>query len=290
MNPPRDRLTLGQVEIVRLLDGTFRVDGGAMFGVVPRTLWAAKAAPDRENRIMLALNCYLVRTPEATVLLDTGVGPDAGRRYADFYSVDRRPGLLAALSGVGLRPEDIDIVVNSHLHFDHCGGNTAKTEEGTWASAFPEARFVVRRGEWAQALDPVGRDRPSYASARLRPLLGSGRLEFIDGDGPIVAGVEAVLVPGHTAFHQAVKVSSGGQTFVYAADAVPTAAHVDLASIMSFDLYPVETYETKKDLLVRAEADDWILGFGHELAVPFGRLRRRGARLDVIPAGGPKKD
>jgi len=117
MIPQSDRRTIGDIEVTRLLDGTFRVDGGAMFGVVPRTIWAARAAPDRENRITLALNCYLVRTPEATVLLDTGVGPDVGRRYADFYSVDRSPGLLETLREAGLGPEDVDIVVNSHLHF-----------------------------------------------------------------------------------------------------------------------------------------------------------------------------
>lgn len=284
MSAPADRLTIGEVEIVRLLDGTFRVDGGAMFGVVPRTLWAAKAAPDRENRITLALNCYLVRTPGANVLLDTGLGPDAGRRVVDFYSFDRRPGLMAALAETGLGPGDIDIVVNSHLHFDHCGGNTAKRADGTWAPTFPKARYVVRRGEWDQALHPVERDKPSYRPASLRPLADTGRLDLLDGDRPIAPGIEAVLVAGHTAFHQGIKVSSGGKTFFYAADAVPTAAHVDLDYIMSFDLYPVVTFEAKKALLARAEAEAWVLGFSHDLAVPFGSLRRRGRRLDVVPA------
>jgi glyoxylase-like metal-dependent hydrolase (beta-lactamase superfamily II) len=284
MTPPPDRIMIGDIEIVRLLDGTFRVDGGAMFGVVPRTLWAAKAAPDRENRITLALNCYLVRTPGANVLLDTGVGPDVGRRYVDFYSFDRRPGLLAALAELGLGPESIDVVVNSHLHFDHCGGNTARQADGTWAAAFPRARYVVQRGEWGQALHPVERDRPSYMPARLRPLADTGRLVLLDGAGPIAPGLEAVLVGGHTAHHQGVKVASGGRTFFYAADAVPTAAHVDLDYIMSFDLYPADTFEAKKALLARAEAEDWILGFSHDLGIPFGSLRRAGKRLDVVPA------
>jgi len=280
---PADRLTIGEAEIVRLLDGTFRVDGGAMFGVVPRTLWASKAAPDRENRITLALNCFLIRTPGANILLDTGVGPDAGRRVSDFYSFDRRPGLIAALAEIGLGAEDIDVVVNSHLHFDHCGGNTAKQADGTWAPAFPKARYVVRRGEWDQALHPVERDRPSYRPASLKPLADTGRLDLLDGDGPVAPGIEAVLVAGHTAFHQGVKVSSGGRTFFYAADAVPTAAHVDLDYIMSFDLYPVVTFEAKKALLARAETEGWVIGFSHDLAVPFGTLRRSGKRLDVVP-------
>jgi glyoxylase-like metal-dependent hydrolase (beta-lactamase superfamily II) len=284
MIPACDRLSLGDLEIVRLLDGTFKVDGGAMFGVVPRTLWASRAVPDRENRITLALNCYLVRTPDAIVLLDTGVGPDMGRRYADFYSFDRRPGLIAALAELGLEPEDIDAVVNSHLHFDHCGGNTLKTAEGKWAPAFPRARYVVQRGEWEQALHPVERDRPSYRPAALKPLAETGRLDLLDGDGPIAAGVEAVLVAGHTAFHQGIKVSSGGATFFFAADAVPTAAHVDLDYIMSFDLFPAATFEAKKALLARAEAERWVLGFSHDLRVPFGRLRRAGKRLEVAAA------
>ncbi len=284
MIPASDRLALGECEIVRLLDGTFRVDGGAMFGVVPRTLWASKAAPDGENRITLALNCYLVRTPEATVLLDTGVGPDMGRRHADFYSFDRRPGLFESLAALGLTPEAVDIVVNSHLHFDHCGGNTRKRPDGTWAPAFPKARYVVQKGEWEQALAPVGRDRPSYMPARLKALAEADRLALLDGDGPVAPGLEAVRVPGHTAFHQGVRVSSAGRTFFFAADAVPTAAHIGLDYIMSYDLYPVETFESKKALLERAEAGDWVLGFSHDLAIPFGRLRRSGLLLDVVPA------
>ncbi len=287
MIPASDRLAIGAIEIVRLLDGTFKVDGGAMFGVVPRTLWASRAAPDRENRIALALNCYLVRTAEATILLDTGVGPDAGRRYADFYSFDRRPGLLAALDGLGIGPEAIDAVVNSHLHFDHCGGDTVKTAEGTWVPAFPRARYVVQRGEWEQALHPVERDRPSYRPAALKPLAEAGRLDLLDGDAPVAPGVEAVLVAGHTAFHQGVKVSSGEAIFFYAADAIPTAAHVDLDYIMSFDLFPAATFEAKKALLARAEAERWVLGFSHDLRIPFGRLRRAGKRLEVVAASGP---
>jgi glyoxylase-like metal-dependent hydrolase (beta-lactamase superfamily II) len=284
MTAPADRLTIGGTEVIRLLDGTLRVDGGAMFGVVPRTLWASKAAPDRDNRITLAMNCYLVRTPGANVLLDTGVGPDVGRRYADFYSIDRRPGLLEALAALGLAPGDIDFVVNSHLHFDHCGGNTLKTAGAAWAPAFPRARYVIRRGEWEQALDPVGRDRPSYRPERLKPLAGTRRLELIESDGPVTSGVETVILAGHTAFHQGIKVSAAGRTFFYAGDAVPTRAHVDLDYIMSFDLYPVETFAAKKALLERAEAEGWVLGFSHDLAVPFGALKRAGRGLEVVPA------
>jgi glyoxylase-like metal-dependent hydrolase (beta-lactamase superfamily II) len=286
MIAPSERIRIGAIEIIRLLDGTIRVDGGAMFGVVPRTLWAAKAHPDRENRIKLALNCYLVRTPDATVLLDTGVGAGIGRRYADFYSYEPCPGLLPALAELGLGPDAIDVVVNSHLHFDHCGGNTVQTAGGTWVPSFSRARYVVQRGEWEQALTPVERDRPSYKPARLKPLAENGQLTLVEGDVAVADGVEAVVVAGHTAHHQGVKVTAGGQTFFYLADAVPTAAHVGLDYIMSYDLYPVDTFNAKKALLARAEAEDWVLGFSHDLAMPFARLRRAGKRLDVVPAAG----
>jgi glyoxylase-like metal-dependent hydrolase (beta-lactamase superfamily II) len=283
MNPSNERLEIGDIEVVRLLDGTFRVDGGAMFGVVPRTLWAQRAVPDAENRITLALNCFLIRTPDRTILLDTGVGPNVDRRYVNFYSFERDPGLFGLLNGLGLEPSAIDIVVNSHLHFDHCGGNTVRTNGGPWAPAFPRARYVVQRGEWEQALHPVERDKPSYIPARLKPLGGPGILSLVEGDVPIAPGVEVVLVPGHTAFHQGVKVVSGGRTFFYLGDAVPTAAHIDLPYIMSYDLYPVDTFNNKKALLARAAEEGWVVAFSHDLSHPFGTLRPSGKRLDFVP-------
>ena len=284
MIPPYDRVVIGDIEVIRILDGTFRVDGGAMFGVIPRTLWAKRAVPDRENRITLALNCFLIRTPETTLLLDTGVGPDVDRRYVDFYSFERDPGLFGALEELRLGPEDIDIVVNSHLHFDHCGGNTLRTAEGRWVPAFPKARYVAQRGEWEQALHPVERDKPSYLPARLKPLGESKTLSLLDGDAPVAPGVEAVVVPGHTAFHQSVKIVSGGRTFFYLGDTVPTAAHIDLPYIMSYDLYPVDTFNNKKALLVLAAEEGWVVAFSHDLSHPFGTLRRSGKRLDFVPA------
>ena len=284
MIPPYDRVVIGDIEVIRILDGTFRVDGGAMFGVIPRTLWAKRAVPDRENRITLALNCFLIRTPETTLLLDTGVGPDVDRRYVDFYSFERDPGLFGALADLRLGPADIDIVVNSHLHFDHCGGNTLRTAEGRWVPAFPKARYVAQRGEWEQALHPVERDKPSYLPARLKPLGESKTLSLLDGDAPVAPGVEAVVVPGHTAFHQSVKIVSGGRTFFYLGDTVPTAAHIDLPYIMSYDLYPVDTFNNKKALLALAAEEGWVVAFSHDLSHPFGTLRRSGKRLDFVPA------
>jgi glyoxylase-like metal-dependent hydrolase (beta-lactamase superfamily II) len=278
-----EQFKIGDFEILRLLDGTFLVDGGAMFGVVPKTLWEKRAAPDRENRITLALNCYLIRGRGATILVETGVGPDASRRYADFYSVRREPGLLPRLAEAGVSPAEVDIVFNSHLHFDHCGGNTVRAGEKEWRPAFPRARYAVRRGEWEQAMHPVEKDRPSYVPDRLRPLEAMGRLDLVEEDGPLGEGVEAVLVPGHTAYHQGLKVTSGGRTFFYFGDAVPTSAHVDLPYIMSYDLYPVETYNHKKRLYEEAVAGDWVVAFSHDLRHAFGTIRPAGGKYGFEP-------
>jgi glyoxylase-like metal-dependent hydrolase (beta-lactamase superfamily II) len=278
-----ERLTVGEFEIIRLVDGTFLVDGGAMFGVVPRTLWEKRAAPDRGNRIALALNCYVIKGVGSTILVETGVGPDVERRYADFYSFRREPGLLRLLEVLGVRADDVDVVVNSHLHFDHCGGNTLRAGDKEWAPAFPRARYVVQRGEWEQALHPVERDRPSYIPGRLKTLEKSGALDLVEGNAVIRAGIEAVLVPGHTAFHQGLKVTSGGRTFFYFGDTVPTAAHIDLSSIMSYDLFPVETFNNKKRLYEQAVAEGWSIAFSHDLRHAFGTIRREGRRYGFLP-------
>lgn len=293
MTPAAERLEIGEFEITRILDGTFLVDGGAMFGVVPRTLWEKRAAPDPENRITLALNCYLIRGRGTTILVETGVGPDVDRRHIDFYTFRREPGLIAGLEDAGVRPDQVDVVINSHLHFDHCGGNTFRAGEKEWRPAFPEAVYVVQRGEWEQAGNPVERDRPSYSPARLKALGPGASLNLLDGDTIIRDGVEAVLVPGHTAHHQGLKVTSRGRTFFYLGDAVPTAAHIDLPYITSYDLFPVETFVNKKKLYEQAVAENWVVGFSHDLRHAFGRIRKTGRRYEFMPGPhgpGVKKD
>ena len=287
MTPSEDRLEVGPFEVRRLTDGLFHVDGGAMFGVVPRTLWERKVSPDRQNRIPLSLNCYLIKGPGVTILLETGVGPNAERPFVDFYSHEPGPGLIRGLSEAGIRPEDVDIIANSHLHFDHCGGNTVKTANGEWAPTFPKARYVIQRGEWEQALHPVERDKPSYAPTRLRALEDRGCLQLLDGPAVLHEGVEAVPLPGHTAFHQGFKVTSGESTFFYFGDLVPTTAHVDLSYIMSYDLYPVETYKTKKDLYLRAVEEEWVVAFGHDVRYAFGSIAKtaRGFAFRPLAAG-----
>ncbi len=283
MTVPYDRLQLGEFEIFRLIDGFFRVDGGAMFGVVPKTLWEKRALPDDKNRVVLALNCYLIRGAGSTILVETGVGPDVDRRFIDFYSLEEPGGLFRALKELEIAPGDIDVVLNSHLHFDHCGGNTLKRGRGTWSPAFPQARYIVQKGEWAQALNPVGRDKPSYLPVRLGCLQTGGVLELVAGDSEIVPGIRVFLTPGHTGFHQGIAITSASKTFFYFGDTVPTAAHVDLPYIMSFDLFPAETYDTKRELYRRAVEGNWFVAFSHDLKNAFGTMRETAGRFQFVP-------
>jgi glyoxylase-like metal-dependent hydrolase (beta-lactamase superfamily II) len=279
--------TFGRIEVTGFSAGEIRVDGGAMFGIVPRSVWAKQCPPDRENRVPLALNCFLIRTPDVLILAETGIGTLLDARYLKYYRFSGDPGLEAPLAALGFRPEDIDVVFNSHLHFDHCGGNVTKDPWGAVVPAFPNARYAVRKGEWANALHPVARDKPSYFPARLRPLAASRQLDLIEADGEIAAGVEAVLVPGHTAFHQCLKVIDGNAAFFFAGDLVPTAAHIGPDAIMSYDLYPAETLDNKRKFFARALAGDWVLGFSHDPFRFFGKITRAGRGFEFrAPVSG----
>lgn len=281
-----DTLKLGDFEILGLRDGFFYLDGGAMFGVVPRVLWEKKCAPDMKNRIKLSLNSLLVKTPEALVLVETGIGSKSDQRFRDIYGIERRPGLLTSLSRRGFRAEDVDVVINTHLHFDHCGGNTFRTEKGETVPTFPRARYIVQKGEWESALQPNEREKSSYLQENFLPLEKYGLLELVNGDQLVVPGVEVVLAPGHTSWHQCVKVQSRGQTLFYLGDLVPTSAHIGLPYIMSYDLYPLETMETRKKFYEPAIAENWILAFVHDPVHYFGRIRKKNGKYEFVSLEG----
>jgi glyoxylase-like metal-dependent hydrolase (beta-lactamase superfamily II) len=269
-----NRIALGQFEIFGLRDGFFYLDGGAMFGVVPKTLWEKKYPSDNKNRIRLALNSFLVKTKKALVLVETGIGGELEPKFFDYYSVERKPGLVASLQSLGFQVEDFDFVINTHLHFDHCGGNTYKNERGEDVPTFPKARYVIQRGEWEYALHPIERDRQSYLKQNFLPLEKYGLLHLVDGDEEITEGVKVVLVPGHTSAHQCLRVCSEGRVFFFLGDLVPTSAHTGLSYIMSYDLYPVETLQNKKKTFEQAIEGEWILGFNHDPEHFFGRVKK----------------
>lgn len=269
-----DKIALGQFEIFGLRDGYFHLDGGAMFGVVPKPLWEKIFPADENNRIRLALNSFLIETGKASVLVETGIGSNLDQKIFKYYSVERDPGLVGSLERLGYKAEAIDFVINTHLHFDHCGGNTYRNEKGDSVPTFPKAKYIIQKGEWEYAQNPSERDRPSYLKQSFVPLKEHGLLQLVDGDSQIVEGVDVVLVPGHTSSHQCVKVRSKGKTFFFLGDLVPTSGHIGLPYIMSYDLYPQQTLENKKKIFDKAIKEDWILGFNHDPDHFFGRVEK----------------
>ncbi len=283
--PGPEKLRLGSFEIVRLCDGRFLVAGAGMFKGVPRDIWASKVEPDAAGRVAISLNCFLVSGAGLRILVDTGVGPDPELCYARSYSLERDSGLFEGLASLGLSAGDVDIVFHTHLHFDHCGADTrpAVSSAGGREPAFPRARYIVREGEWRQAFDRKGPDRTSYLPGRLACLEGSEALVKIDRDMEIAEGIEAVLLPGHTADHQGLKIVSGGRTMVICGDAVTSAAHLEIGSETGFDLHPVQSRGTCARLCEQAAAGDWLLAFGHDAERPWGRVRRDGGGFVYRP-------
>lgn len=269
-----DRILLGNFEINAFRDGFFYLDGGAMFGVVPKVLWEKKCIVDRKNRIRLGMNSMLVDTKEELILVETGMGAEIDPKFYDFYSVERKLGLIPSLRERGYRPEDIDYVINTHLHFDHCGGNIFRNEQGEFVPSFPRAKYIIQKGEWEYALQPSDRDKESYLSQNFLPLEKHGRAQLVDGDTEITQGVEVLLAPGHTSRHQCVKIRSEGKLLFYLGDLVPTSAHIGLSYVMSYDLFPLETIENKKKIFEQAIEEDWILFFTHDPHYFFGNVKK----------------
>ncbi len=268
----RRKILIGEFEAYGLRDGFFYLDGGSMFGVVPKTIWEKKAPPDEKNRIKMGLNSLLIKSKDALILVETGAGENLEKKFIDFYSIEREPDLLSSLKAEGFKPEEIDFVVNTHLHFDHCGGNTRKDEEGEFIPTYKNAKYIIQKEEWNYALHPSERDKPSYFPERFLPLEKFNQVHLAEGDEEIVPGVEVVLTPGHTASHQCLKVSSKGKTLFFLGDMVPTSAHVGLSYIMSYDLFPLQTLENKKKFFELAIEEDWILSFVHDPHHFFGKV------------------
>lgn len=274
-----EKLALESFEIYGLRDGYFRLDGGTMFGVVPKVLWEKSFPSDEKNRIKLALNSLLVKTDKALVLIETGIGPKIDQKSTDMYAVERKPGLVPTLGKLGFRAEEINFVINTHLHFDHCGGNTSKSEKGEIVPTFPKAKYIIQRGEWEHALHPNERDKKSYLASNFLPLEEHGLLNLVEGGQEITEGVEVIVVPGHTAFHQCVKIRSKGKILFFLGDLVPTSAHIGLSYIMSYDLFPLETLKNKKIYYKKAQEEDWIFAFNHDPQFYFGKVKKEGDKF-----------
>lgn len=268
------KIALGPIEIYGLRDGYFYLDGGAMFGVVPKPLWAKLFPADESNRIQMGLNSILIRTEKEIILVDTGVGSLIPPKFYEYYAIERKPDLLESLKGIGFSAEEITCVINTHLHFDHCGGNTSRDAKGDIVPTFPNAEYVIQKGEWDYALNPHFRDKVSYFRDNFLPLKKFGQLRLVDGDTEVTKGVFVELMPGHTSFHQGVRVQSGEETLVFFGDMVPTSAHLGLGYIASYDLFPVTTLETKVKFFEKAAKSKWIIALDHDPVHYFGRVSK----------------
>lgn len=264
------RATLGNFELTAVSDGIYHLDGGVFFGVVPKTLWSKKFAADEKNLIPSGLNSVVVRNDEHTILIETGIGNKLSERMAQIYGQPAK--LLSNLDAAGISPDDIDIVINSHLHFDHCGWNTTK-QGNRIVPTFPAAKYYVQKGEWEHAHQNQ-RDSVSYFTENYDSLVESGKMQLLEGTQDIVPGVSVEVFPGHTRDMQAILIRSAGKTACYISDLIPTSAHIELNWGMAFDLYPLETIESKKRYYARALPEKWLTIFTHDPRISWGYIEK----------------
>ncbi len=273
-------MKLGDLEFHVLLDGYVSLDGGAMFGIIPKVMWEKKIPADGRNRVQLAMNCLLVHAGGKRILVETGIGAKMSAKLRDIYGVEG-PFLNDRLKDYGLDPSEIDVVINTHLHFDHCGGNT-RVEKDKIVAAYPNAKYVVQRGEFEHAKHPNERDRASYILENYESL-PTAKLALLEADRAIAPGVELIRVPGHTANMQCVKLTGGGKTAFFLADLVPTTAHLPLPWTMGFDLYPVTTLENKRKWIPELLKEGWIALFCHDTTTQAGYIRERAGHWEAEP-------
>jgi len=278
-------MKFGDYRVEVIPDCEFWLDGGAMFGVVPRNLWSKTCPPDEQNRIRMNMNCLFIEGKGERILIDTGIGDKWSDKHRTMYGIDRKRSFdesLRAITGVG--SEDITIVVNTHLHFDHAGGNTNVDASGKACPAFPNARYFVSGAEYEHAESPSERDRASYLPDNWRPLTASGQLGLQEPEYEVAPGLRMETHAGHNRSMQCVRLEQGGSTLFGFADLVPMRAHVPFAWIMGFDLYPVETLEAKKKLLPQAARENWTCLFYHDPDQALGRLVEDEGKFRAVEA------
>jgi glyoxylase-like metal-dependent hydrolase (beta-lactamase superfamily II) len=269
-------ISLGDFELTVVSDGNYLGDGGAFFGIIPKIMWQRKTKPDDSNRITVSCNSIIVRTGKQTVLIETGIGNKLSEKTKSFYFPEEK--LLENLHAAKVAPEEIDIVINSHLHFDHCGWNTVY-KNGAAVATFPNAKYYAPKGEWEHGKLQLERDRVSYISDNYDPLIRSGQMQLIDGNAEIAPGISAEIWPGHTRNMWAVFIRSGGKTACYISDLIPTTWHLDVAWAMAYDLFPLEVLENRKRYYAKAIPEQWLTIFTHDPEVPWAHIDRIDGKL-----------
>jgi glyoxylase-like metal-dependent hydrolase (beta-lactamase superfamily II) len=282
---------VGDLTVHAIQAGGQKLDGGAMFGVVPKPLWERRIPADERNRIQLGMRCLLIEHASGLVLIDTGAGNKEDAKFKDIYGIenegaDGRTSLEDGLRELGVAATDVAVVINTHLHFDHAGGNTFLDSSGGLQLSFPKARYVVKKGEYDYAMHPNERTAASYFERNFIPVVRTHKFEFVVREKEIVKGIRVIPTPGHTPFHQSVLITSGGERAFFLADMLPTHAHLPLPWIMGYDVEPLVTLETKRRILRQAEEEEWLLIFEHDATVPWGRIEHdgKGYRLKVVDA------
>jgi glyoxylase-like metal-dependent hydrolase (beta-lactamase superfamily II) len=283
--------TIGAWTVHAIQAGPLKLDGGAMFGVVPKPLWEKRLPADERNRIPMGMRCLLVEHDSGLVLIDTGAGNKENPRFYDIYGIENAgtTGPTALEDGIraaGHRPEDVSLVINTHLHFDHAGGNTYRDADGAIRPSMPNARYVVQRGEHHFATHLNERTAASYFAHNFEPIREAGRLDMVEGEREIVPGITVVPTPGHVPFHQSVLLRSRGDTALYLGDLVPTTTHLPLPWIMGYDLDPLVTLETKRRILLRMEAEGWLALFEHDAFHAWGRIVHDGKAYGLASDSG----
>lgn len=277
-----ESVKLGQFELSIVSDGKFWLDGGSMYGVVPKVMWNKLTPTDDFNRVELSLNCLLIETPEGNVLIDTGVGDKLKDRFKEIYKMDRDITFVESLNRVGFKPENIDFVINTHLHFDHCGGNTIK-KDGKLIPTFPNAKYIIQKQEWFDASNPNEKTKASYLKENFIPIKESGQLMLVHDKYEVLPGIKVFITNGHTQGHQSVLIESGDKKAIYLGDLIPTASHIKIPYIAAYDLFPLAVVEKKKEILEQAIKEKWLLVFEHDPEVVFAYVIEENGKQILEP-------
>jgi glyoxylase-like metal-dependent hydrolase (beta-lactamase superfamily II) len=289
-HPLVELLTIGRLKVHAIQAGGQRLDGGAMFGVVPKPLWERRIQADERNRIQLGMRCLLVEHERGLVLIDNGAGNKETQKFHEIYGVensgaDGRTLLEDGLQSLGVNAGDIALMIDTHLHFDHAGGNTFVDGGGAVRPTFPNARYVVQRGEYEWAMHTNERTAASYFPHNFEPVVAAGLYEFVNGETEIWPGIRLIPTPGHTPYHQSVLLESDGAKAFYPADLSPTAQHVPLPWIMGYDVEPLRTLESKRTMWRRAVDEEWLVIFEHDAFVTSARIVSDGKGFGLRASG-----
>lgn len=274
-------MKIGRFDVYSIVENSFKIDGGAMYGVVPKIIWQKFNPPDADNLVKLDINLLLVKADGENILIDAGIGDALSDRQKRMFGVERHSGLEKGLSQTNLTPEDIDLVILTHLHVDHAGGVITLDKDGKKIPRFPNARHVVQLKEWSEAMEPDERTSATYFTSNLKILEQEKLLELVDGDDQVADGVKLINTGGHTPGHQAVLIEDGENKIVWPGDIIPSTYHLRIPYVASVDLYPRETMQQKKRFLRMCSDDGWLLAFDHDLKVKLGKLEAKEVGFEV---------